>query len=180
MLFTHTSPPPPFHRQRDCAEVLLDLALQQIGAALVQHVAVSVIDGGEEDRLDQAGPVFKGQEFHQLLLFRTHNFAGDQPTRHLHRFAHVLMHVLRCDQVQSFQSVAVQLQRVPADQKAEGLQLLLEQGLSIVGGNLRRFGYIFLLVCPQEQEFCTSVGFLTATSVQRGDPDLSGYRKLRL
>jgi len=70
-------------------EIFIHLPFQDIGPCCIQHVAVSVIDFGEECCLIKSGGVLKRDEFHGFACFGADGLAGNPPAYTGSRFSHM-------------------------------------------------------------------------------------------
>ena len=122
----------PVDPEVDGAEGLLHLSLEDIGARLVEHVAVAVIDLWEEDRLVDAGGVLKGDELHGVAVFGEHGLAGHLPSDGGDLLAHLGVKIAGLDVMEPLQEFLAAIEGMDGEEKAERVRLMFQHpGLGI-------------------------------------------------
>ena len=116
----------PVDPEVDGAEGLLHLSLEDIGACLVQHVAVAVIDLREQDRLIDAGGVLEGDEFHGVAVFGEHGLAGHLPADGGDLFAHLGMKIAGLHVMEPLQDFLTAIEGMDGEEETERIRLMFQ------------------------------------------------------
>ena len=116
----------PVDPEVDGAEGLLHLSLEDIGARLVEHVAVAVIDLWEEDRLVDAGGVLKGDEFHGVSVFGEHGLAGHLPADGGDLFADLRMKIAGFHVMEPLQDLFAAIEGMNGEEETERVHLMFQ------------------------------------------------------
>jgi len=116
----------PTHRHGYRTEILLNLALENIGAHLIQYVAELIVYLWKKHGFIEAGGIFKGYEFHRLPISGMHCLAGYQPPNGGYCFTHMGVEIISPHIVYVPQDPLIALKGMVGEGKTQGFQLMFQ------------------------------------------------------